>query len=178
MIKNISVREKMLAGATIGVIIAALLYNMVTEPFARLWKDLDNDIRESEILLAKHSRILRDRENIRSLNKEYSKFFEESILTPEKESALALGSIEKLARGANVHITNIKPMGMRKYDSHSKFTFKITSESRIGELAKFIFELQSSSQLLKVERMVLRAKERQPDAIKAILHITKISIFK
>ncbi len=178
MLKNITAREKILGGAAISVIAAALFYNIVIEPLAGLWKDLDGDIRDKEILLAKHSRILRERENIGRLNGEYSKYFEESVLTPEEESALALGSIEKLARGASVHITNIKPMGIRKEQNHNKFTFKVTSESRMDELTKFIYELQSSNQLLKVERMVLRAKEREADVIKAILHITKISVFR
>ena len=178
MLKNITSREKILGGATAAVIAAALFYNMVVEPLSSLWKDLDNEIRESEILLAKHSRILRNREKINRTSKEFSRYFEESVITPEEESALALGGIEKLARSSNVHITNIKPMGVRGYDNHSKFTFKVTSESQITELVKFIYELQSSDQLLKVERMVLRAKERQANVIKAILHITKISVFK
>ena len=74
-------------------------------------------------------------------------------------------------------MTNIKPLTTKSYDNYSKFTFRITAESRMDELAKFIYDLQSSEQLLKIERMVLRAKERQADTIKAILHITKISVF-
>ncbi|MBL7071960.1 MAG: hypothetical protein ISS26_07330 [Candidatus Omnitrophica bacterium] len=178
MIKNISKREKWFGAATLGIALAALAYNMIMEPLTGMWKSLDDSIRQREILLTKHSRILRNGEKISKLDKEYSKYFQETMLRPEEESAMALGQIERLARGANVHITNIKPMGIRRHENFNRFTYKVTSESRSEELAKFIYELQSSEQLMKVERMVLRAKEKEADIIKAILHITKISISK
>lgn len=176
MLKNISKREKLLAVTTIGIALIAFVYNIIIEPLANYWKYLDNEMKEKEMVLAKHTRILRDKDNIKKLNDEYSKYYRLSKLTKEEESADALGSIERIARAANVQITNIKPMDSKKFDNYEKFTFKVTTESNINDLTKFIYDIQSSEQLLKVERMVLNAKERQPDLIKAILLITKLSL--
>lgn len=177
MFENIRKREKILSVVTIGVALIALTYNFVIEPLAKRWNTLKSGIRDKEILLTKHSRILRSKDEIEKLHSEYTKYFETKKLTPEEESAIALSNIEKAARGANVRITNIKPLTIKNFENYTKFTFRVTTESRIGELTKFIYDLQSSEQLLKTERMVLRAKERKPDTIKAILHITKISVF-
>ena len=177
MLKDITKRERMLGVLTVSIALIALAYNFIIEPLVKRWNTLDEDIQEKSGLLVKHSRILRNKEEIERLHSEYTKYFQEERLSPEEESALALSNIEKLARNTNTHITNIKPLTTKDYENYTKFTFRVTTESRIGELAKFIYNLQSSEQLLKIERMVLRAKERSPDTIKAILHINKVSVF-
>lgn len=177
MWENITGREKFLGGITIGAALIALIYNFVIEPLTERWNLLEREIRGKEALLTKHTRILRDKEGIERLHSEYTRFFQKELSTPEEESAIALSNIERLGREAKVHITNIKPLATKSYENYNKFTFRVATESGIGELGKFIYDLQSSEQLLKIERMVLRAKERQPDTIKAILHITKISVF-
>ena len=174
---NITKREKRLVMATIGMVLAALAYNFTLEPLVKRWNDLGEEIRTKEIVLRKHSRILREKETIERLHSEYAAYFQTEKLTPEEESAVALSTIEKLARAANTHITNIKPLGTKSFDGYNKYTFRVSLESRIGELSRFIYDLQSSKQLLKIERMVLRAKEREPDTIKAILNITKLTVF-
>jgi hypothetical protein len=176
MLENITSRERLLGVATIAVALLALTYNFIVEPLIKQWNTLGEEIRKKKLLLTKHNRILRDKEIIEKLYSEYMKYFHAEKLTPEEESAIALSNIEKLARDANVHITNIKPLTTKSFGNYNKFTFRVTTESQISELAKFIYNLQSSDQLLKIERMVLRAKEHQPNTIKAILHVTKISV--
>ena len=177
MLNNITGREKTLAIATIVVVLAALVYNFVIEPLVVRWNNLEEDIRDKEALLRKHNRILRSKEIIEKLHTEYTCYFQTEVLTPEEESAAALSNIEKLARSANVRITNIKPLAIKSFENYNKYTFRVATESRMSELTKFIYDLQSSRQLIKIERMVLRAKERERHVVKAILNITKISVF-
>lgn len=173
----ITKREKLLGIMTLFAASIALVYNFIVEPLAKRWTELESGIRDKEVLLARHHRILRNKTEIERLHTEFTKFFQAAKLSPDEESAIALSSIEKLARGANVYITNIKPLTTKSYENYNKFSFRVTTESRISELTKFIYELQSSEQLLKIDRMALMSKERQPDTIKAVLHITKIAIF-
>ena len=177
MFRNITKRERTFAIATVSVAVVAIVYNFIIEPIIGQWNVLDKKIKDKEIVLKKHSRILRDKDNIERLRAEYAKYFETNKLTPEEESAVALSRIEKIARETNVRITNIKPLLSKSFGSYNKFTFRVATESKLKELTKFIYDLQSSDQLLKVERMVLRAKENEPTTIKAILNITKISLF-
>lgn len=177
MLENITKREKLLGLVTIGVVLIVSIYNFTIEPLAKQWDSLNNEVRDKEVLLRKHSRISYSKDAIEKLYTEYTGYFRKEDLTPEEESAIALSNIEKLARGANAHITNIKPLTIKSFENYNIFTYRVATESRIGELTKFIYDLQSSEQLLKVERMVLRAKEREHDIIKAILHITKVSVF-
>ena len=177
MLNNITKREKALAIITISAVIAALAYNFLVEPLVKRWKGLADEIRGKEALLRKHSRILRGKDMIEQSHSAYIAYFQAEKLTPEEESAIALSTIEKLARGAETRITNIKPLTTKSFENYSKSTFRISLESRIGGLTKFIYDLQSSEQLLKIERLVLRAKEHEPNTIKAILNITKLSVF-
>ena len=177
MLKNIAKREKILGIITIGVVLAALMYNFVVEPLVKRWNALEKGVSDKEALLRKHNRILRNKEIIEKSHSKYTAYFETEILTAEEESAIVLSNIEKLARGTDVRITNIKPLTVKNFENYNKYTFRVSTESRMEQLSKFIYDLQSSQQLLKIERMVLRAKERQPNMIKAILHINKISVF-
>jgi hypothetical protein len=177
VLKDITKREKILGALTVSVAVVTVAYGFIMEPLINRWNALGRDISDKKGLLAKHSRILRNNDEIEKLHSEYTRYFQTEKLSPEEESASALSNIEKLARETNAHITNIKPLSTKNYENYTKFTFRVTTESRIGELAKFIYKLQSSEQLLKIERMVLRAKERSPDTIKAILHINKVSVF-
>lgn len=177
MFKNVTKREKLLAAVTISVAVTAFAYNFIIDPIIGQWSDLDKKIKDKEGVVKKYSRILRDKEIIERQRGEYAKYFELKKLTPEEESAIALSLIERTAHTTNVQITNIKPLSYKSFGNYSEFTFRVATESKITELAKFIYNLQSSDQLLKVERMVLRAKENDPATIKSILNITKMSVF-
>lgn len=178
MFNNITRREKTLAVITLLAALTAVGFNFIIKPLAGRWNSLENDIREKKFLLKKHSRMLRDKEKIKKLHAKYTKYLKTKKLTSEIESAEALSNIERLARSANVRITNIKPLAPKSFDSYDKFTFRVATESNLQQLTRFIYDLQASEQLLKVERMVLRTKERKPDVIKGILHITKLSLFQ
>lgn len=177
MFRNITKRERLLAVSTISVAAIAVIYNFVIDPIAGQWNALDRKIIDREIVLKKYSRILGDKANIEKLRGRYAKYFEISRLTPEEESAVALSMIEKVARQTGVRITNIKPFSSKLFGNYNKFTFRVATESKLTELTKFIYDLQSSDQLLKVDRMVLTAKENEPAVIKAILNIVKVSVF-
>lgn len=177
MFRNITKREKTLAAFTISAVLIAVVYNFIIEPIIGQWNTLDKKIRDKEVVFTKYSRILSDKDNIEKLRAKYAKYLEHNKMTLDEESAVALSSIEKIARQTNVRITNIKPLLSKSFGNYNKFTFRVTTESTLTELTKFIYDLQSSDQLLKVERMVLRAKENEPASIKSMLNITKISVF-
>ncbi len=175
--KKISKRERVFAITTVAVAVAALVFNFVAEPLVRRWRTLDKKIREKEILLAKHTRILRNKNLITRQHERYGEYFQSQRATPEEESADVLSAIERIARSAGVRITNIKPLAIKKFENYSKYTFRVTSECDIKALTKFMYDLQASKQLLKIERMVIRPKEKQADVVKAVTHITKISVY-
>ncbi|MBN1872576.1 MAG: hypothetical protein JW800_08390 [Candidatus Omnitrophica bacterium] len=177
MLKNISKREKILAGLTIGVAVVALSYTLIIEPLVSRWRKLEEDIRDKEVLLVKHSKIIRDKGKLENIHKEYAKYFQGGSLTKEEESALALSNIEEIARRTNTYITNIKPLTAKDFDNYSKLTFRVTIECDISSLTKFIYDLQSSEQLMKIDSVVLRAKEKSPDIIKAVMNVSKISVY-
>jgi len=177
MLENITKRERIMGAVTIGVALTALLYNFAVEPLLRQWKALDGRIKEKEIAFTKYMRIVRDKDIIEKLYSDYAPYVEDKKSSAEEENAAALDRIEKLARGANVRITNIKPLKIKNFGDYDKYSFRVATESGIEELSKMIYDLQSSPRLLKVDRMVLRAKDREPDVIRAMLQISKISVF-
>jgi Type II secretion system (T2SS), protein M subtype b len=177
MFRNVTKREKLLAVSTISVAVIAVVYNFIIDPIIGQWNSMDKKIRSKEITLEKYARILRDKNSIEKLRGRYAKYFETNRQTPEEESSAALSVIEQVARRTNVRITNIKPLSSKSFGSYNRSTFRVAVEAKLTELTKFIYDLQSSDQLLKVERMVLTAKESEPSVIKAILNVTKISVF-
>jgi len=176
MLKNLSKRERLLGSATATLAIAALAYVFVIEPLMSRWSMLEGQIKDKEVLLVKNSKIMRDKRGIQQAYSEFRKYLKQEKTSIEEENALALSSIEKIAKKTSTQITNIKPLTDKRYEDYVKFTLRVTIESDISSLTRFIYELQSSEELLKIEKMVLRAKERSRSTLKAVLHVTKISI--
>ena len=169
-INNFSNREKKLALITLAVVMGALTFNFALLPVISGWSYLNKTVSDREAVLTKYARILSDKDEIEELGGLYSKYYVKQI-SPDEENAIALSAIEKIANNAGVIITNIKPLSFKSEEYYRKATFRVMTESTLEGLSKFIYDMQLSDQLLKVERMVLRAKENAPSTIKSVLNI-------
>ncbi len=176
MANKLSGRERIFAIGTVAAAMLALLYVFVCEPLYSKWKGLDADIDKKRNILVQSERVLEARDRIERRYAAYEDFLAAQKLSDEEVDAVMLGVMDSLASQSSVAITNVKPLGAKDEGQYKKFTIRVSAESSMVNLMKFVYDLQSSKQLLKVERMTLRAKARKSDIIQATLHVTKINI--
>lgn len=175
ILERLSKREKLLLLATGIVISAAFVYVFVIEQLADKWRYLNSQIAEKTLKLNKNIKILRKEEWIREEFKKYAEYTV-SIGRDEEIIAALLKTIEQKAGSTSTRITNIRPRPVRDAGFYKEFVFEVISESSLEELTRFIYELQNTKELLKVRKLTLTLKSSQPQTLKGVMEITKISV--
>ena len=65
---------------------------------------------------------------------------------------------------------------MRSYDFYSEFIIEIRFEAELREAAKFIYEIQQSKEILKIEKLQLNVKSSGFPLLEGHLQVHKLSL--
>lgn len=174
-IKHLSKRERNGFYLAVIVITGVLAYILVIEPVWTKWQDLNKEVSNKEIQLLKNLKILAQRDIIAQL---YDKYAEDIKMkgSVEEETAVILREIENIARTSNTHITDIKPLRVQDMEFYKEYYVELESEGSISDLAKFIYDLQNSKQILKVKYLRLNPRDETAEVLKGYMIVTKILI--
>lgn len=174
-IKHLSKRERKIFYLAILIIVGVLSYITVIEPLWQKWQELNKSISSQEIQLLKNLKILAQRDVIAQL---YDKYAENIKMkgSVEEETAVILREIENIARTSNTYITDIKPLRVQDMEFYKEYYVELESEGSISNLARFIYDLQNSKQILKVKYLRLNPKDETAEVLKGYMIVTKILI--
>ncbi len=174
LISKFSKREQSVFVLTVSVIFIILIYIFMIKPAREKWDALQSEVKSADARLLKDIKLLADKD---LLEKEYQRYKEyiQKDGPHDQDLSPVLKEIEDNAVACGVKITSIKPKGERKLKNYNKFNVEVICEGRINQLVKFIYDLEGSKKLLKVERLVLTLKGSQSDLLKGTLLIRKIS---
>jgi len=175
LITRLSKREKSFLWLAIIAVVCIALYILVLEPTWNKWQQLNKTIDVTERKLLKNLKIMGQKEIIDELYDKYAQSLRMKG-SVEEETAVILSEIENIARQSNVIITDIKPQSVKDMDFYKEYYVEMEAEGNIASLAKFIYELQNSKQILKVRHLRLNAKETRGDTLKGYMVVTKILI--
>lgn len=96
----------------------------------------------------------------------------------EEEKSKLLSEIERLARSSLVSLKNIKPGEIKKIGPYEEYTIKIEVEAKMDYLVDFIYKLERSPCLLRIESFQLRTKSVKSPVLRGQMTITEILIGK
>lgn len=175
MLPHLSKREKVIFYLSLTTASIFLIYNFVLEPLHKKIQELNQKIEAKKIKLEKNLLVLNKKEKI---EERYNKYFKNLQLkgTDEEEVAIFLAEIEKLAQKNAVHITDMKPRAPKAVDFYKRFTVDLEAEADIKQITQFIYQVQNTAQLLRVDRLRLETKSSQSQSLKSYLVISKILI--
>jgi Tfp pilus assembly protein PilO len=174
LFSRFSKRERFLFIFTISAILCIGVYIFALEPFYKKWSQGDMELENKNAKLFKNLKLLVNKE---SIEKEYDRYkdYIQKAGGSEEEVAGVLKEIENTASGCGVKITSIKPKGVKQLKGYKKIDIELIAEAKLNQFLKFIYEVEGSKKLLKVERLVLSLKGSQSDLLKGTLIIRKIS---
>lgn len=172
---RLSPRERWFLYLGIIAILGVISYLLIIEPAWTSWKGLNKSIYDKERGLLKNIKIMAQKDLI---DKYYDKYAQSLKMkgSVEEETAVILSEIENIGRSSNVEIIDIKPHRVQEMDFYKEYFIELEAEGNITNLAKFIYELQNSKQILKVRHLRLNAKGTSDDVLKSYLIVTKILI--
>jgi|GEM_PF-1770759 len=166
-------REKYLLFVTVAVVAGTLIYFYLAEPMWKYWLSLDSTIdmltrqlNRNQIMLSREKEIIEEYKAYEAKLK-----FEGS---DQEKTAQILKVIENAASTNKVHINDIKPQQIKDDVLYKFYVIDLEAESDIMALAKFIYDLQISQQVLRVSRVQVSARSSKPDVLKIEMLITKI----
>lgn len=176
LLNRLSKRERKWLYLGIIIIFCIISYIFIAEPIWDDWQKLNEEIYTKERRLLKNLKMLAQEEEISDLYNEYAKNIKMKG-SAEEETAEILKEIENIARANSTYITDIKPHGKAKeMDFYKEYYVELEVEADMPSLAKFIYDLQSSKQILKVRHLNLNAKAGGGNMLKGYMIVTKILI--
>lgn len=174
-LSRLSKRERYILYITVVVVISVLFEKVVLSPIMERLNKLNREIFIQEKKLERYVRILAQEDLIASEYKKYTPFIRQSRSDEEQMSEL-LSEIEKMANKTSIFLTDIKPGKIEKVGRYREYSIKIGTESEIGHLANFIYQLEQSPRLLRVKDFYLTPKKKESPILKARMTITQILI--
>ena len=93
--------------------------------------------------------------------------------TDEEETARLLSLIEQSARKYGVSLSDVKPNPMKAEKWTKRFEVELNGECTLEQLTQFIFELEQSAQMLKVEQISSAPKEEKSPILRSQLTVVR-----
>ena len=170
-------RKRYILYIAVTFIIAVFFDRVILQTARNRIRKLNNGILIQEKKLQKYLHIL-SQEGL--VTGEYQKYTEgiSQNYSDEEEKLKLLSAIEKMARNASVLLKDIKPGATKKIGHYKKYTIEIEVESEINYLADFIYQLEKTSRLLRIEGFQLQPKKKKSAILKARMTITEVLIEK
>jgi O-succinylbenzoate synthase len=172
---NLSSREKYIFYLTLTVIFLTLTYKFIFEPLNEKWSQLNSQILAKQIELKRRIQYLQQEEKVKQI---YQKYAEKARMSgsEEEEMAVLLSEMEKNSSATKIHIVNIKPRPIKDLSICKKYILEMNCEATMEDYIKFIYNLQKSTQLIRVEKIKLTSQGKDSPLLKARIVISKLLI--
>jgi len=151
-LKKLSKREIIIFYLAIAIVFMVISDRFIFGPLLSKIRLLDKEIENKERLLKKTLHIISQRQRIEKENEIYTAYSVQAS-SKEEEVASLLKIIENFASETGVQIIDIKPRKITSEgDLTKKYIVDLNFESEIDKAFVFMYKIDSSNLLIRVER--------------------------
>lgn len=173
---RLSLRERGLFFLTSGIIAAALLVSLVLDPLASRWKKTAEALSSQTLRFEKYRRLLSQRERI---EKRFSQVAAQVKMqgSQEEEMASFLSFLEQIAGKAGLPLKELRPRPVTSQGDFRVFLVEVSAEGKMDQMTRFLYELQTATSAIRVNRMQLAVKGGslgETDAVEARLTLSTL----
>ena len=168
-------RERLVLYFTLALFSIMLLERIVFKPLAGRLALLDREIEIQKMKLLKAKATAGGKEQIL---KDYNDLSPYLKLKGSDEEVMSefLKEIEKLARESSVSLSEIKPRSTETKENFKEYAVEVRTEATMPQISDFLYRLDNSVLLLRVQKLSLKARDDTSDVLRVILLITGISL--
>ncbi len=174
--KKLTPREQKILFVTVFFAVIAAGYYGVWRPALAKFLSLDDEIFAMEMKLRKSKIFLRQKDEIMAEAKKYPNLAQMDAGKDEEEIARLLNLIEQTARKAGVSLSDVKPQQVQSDKVSKRFAVELHAESTLEQLTIFLYNIQVSSELLKVEQVQTAPKEEKSQILRSFLTVTRMVV--
>jgi Type II secretion system (T2SS), protein M subtype b len=163
-----------LAGGVVGIVILGVIILM--GPVKNRFHNLEEEISIQETRLNRNLAIVAPtaREAVEKEFKRYGEVIRKRGSSDEENSQM-MSEIDKLAGLNKVILSATKPRDTKKEKDYEAYGVEVEIEADMTALMGFLYSVESSSQLLRVDRLVIESKgAKDPSALHGTLAISKV----
>jgi Tfp pilus assembly protein PilO len=174
LISGLSPKErKVLAFASI-IAAAAILDRLLVAPSMDQLRVIDGKIAEQQRVIEQNLRFLTHRDSIIKEAAVYKDYYAKSVQTEEVVIADFLKKVESLATKSEITLVKVFPDGEDVQQNYLKYLVTLDCSGKLENIANFMYAVNSSPELLKVEKMNLLTNPRDAERIQATITISKM----
>ena len=150
-------RERIFIIAAIICLALLAVDKLVIGPLYDLWKERSERICELEELL-KDGNFLVKRENV--IKDRWAQMNDNSLPQNMTESEnRILNSLNRWTQNSRLNITSVKPRWAEDEDTFMKLEFHASGNGSLASITRFLYELESSGEPLKVEELDITTRD-------------------
>ena len=173
-ISGLSAKErKVLAFAAI-IVLAALFDRLLVAPSMNRLRVIDDNIAEEEKIIGQNMRFLAHRDRIIKEAAVYKDYYTKNVLTEDAVIADFFKKVESLATQSQVTLAKVSPDGQDYQKDYLKYFVTLDCSGKLENITNFMYAVNTSPELLKVEKMNLLANARDAEKIQATITISKM----
>ncbi len=177
MLEKLTLREKKILGWVITLLMVVLGYHGVWRPLTAKLGGLDDEIFAMQLKIRKARTLLRQRDEVLEEAKKYPNLSRMEAGSDEEEIARLLNFIEQTARKLGVSLSDVKPQAVQSDKMSKRYLVELNAESGLHELAEFVYDLEHSTELLKIEQVNTGPKdEKNASILRSALIVTRVVV--
>jgi len=164
----------MLTGGVAGVGLLGVI--LAVGPVRRQFQDLDVAVVEQEKNLARNLGVLAPKPR-EAVEKDYNRVGSMIKMhgSSEEENSSMLSEVDKLAGQNKITLSATKPLKITANRDSEAYGVEIEIEATMPQLLGFVYAIETSAQLLRVDRLTLDSKGgKSSDSVRGTLVISKI----
>ena len=172
--KKLNAREKFWVASSVGACLVAASYFLAYEPLAARLERLDQEIQEKEIVLRRGLELFSKKETLEAEYHSGQRFL--TAEGPEEERVVSfLREIGAKAAESSVSLLDLKPQAKaKKTADYKKYLINLSVEGNMEQVLHFIYGIESSEYLLRVERCVLSPRAENSPLLKADIVVSGV----
>ncbi len=172
-LSRLTKREKIVFYTATAVVSLTLADRLLLAPVTQKIEMQTIETRNKEADIKRMSFILAQKDRIVAESAKYISFLTKAKNTDE-EATTILKEIEAIANNNSMYIVDLKPIGFRDAASMKKYVISIICEGQMENVFGFMYNIESSPQLLRIERCEIVPKSKESSIASCSLMISKI----
>ena len=173
---RLSAKEK------IGLIVASsifsftVVYTFIINPINNKIKQINQEIKIIQAQLAFDLINVSQKKDIAHEYEKYARY-QKDAGSDEEKMTIMLSALEDIGRDSGLTLLDIKPQQSDNITTFKKFSIAVEAAGTVEQLISFLYKLNTSDNLFRVEKLRLNVRDKNAQQIKASIMVTKIFVF-
>ena len=173
---RLSPKEKIGLMIALSIMSFTFLDRLIVNPINNKIKRINREIKVTQAQLAFDLINVSQKEAIAKEFEKYAKYQKDAGSDEEKITVM-LSALEDVGRDSGLTLLDIKPQQSDKDVTFKKYSIAVEAEGSVEQLISFLYKLNTSDNLYRVEKLRLNVRDKNAQQIKASIMVTKIFVF-